>query len=102
MFDMRTRIITATAAIAVFIAVVYFLPPVWFTVTVSVICAIAAFELTWKSKIVTLAPLSAISCIFAAASPFWVSLPMFEKYAIVYIFTAVVAVFAVWLLNYLT
>lgn len=97
---MRTRIITATAAIAVFIAVVYFLPPVWFTVTVSVICAIAAFELTWKSKIVTLAPLSAISCIFAAASPFWVSLPMFEKYAIVYIFAAVVAFFAVWLFNY--
>ncbi len=97
---MRTRIITATVAIAVFIAVVYFLPPVCFTVAVSIICAVATLELTWKSKIVTLAPLSIVSCILAAAAPFWVSLPAFEKYALVYIFTAVVAVFSVWLLNY--
>lgn len=97
---MRTRIISAVIASAVFIAVVYFLPPVCFTVAVSIICAVAALELTWKSKIVTLAPLSIVSCFFAAAAPFLVSLPAFEKYALVYIFTAVVAVFAVWLLNY--
>ncbi len=97
---MRTRIISAVVAIAVFIAVVYFLPPVCFALAVSVICAVAAYELTAKSGIVKLAPLSAVSCAFAASAPFLVSLPAFEKYALVYLFAAVVAFFAVWLFNY--
>ena len=97
---MRTRIITAVVAIAVFIAVVYFLPPVCFMLAVSVICAIAAYELTAKSGIVKLTPLSAGSCVLAAAAPLLVSLSAFEKYMFVYFFAAMVVLFAVWLLNY--
>ena len=97
---MRTRIITAVVAIAVFIAVVYFLPPVCFKLAVCVICAVAAYELTAKSGIVKLAPLTVVSCAFAAAAPLLVSLPAFEKYMLVYLFAAVAVLFAVWLLNY--
>ncbi len=97
---MRTRIIAAIVASAVFIAVVYFLPPVCFTVAVSFVCAVAAYELTWRSKIIAVPALSVISCVFAAAAPFLVSLSGFEKYALVYLFAALVSVFAVWLLNY--
>ncbi len=97
---MRTRIITAIVAIAVFIAVVYFLPPVCFTVAVSVICAVAAFELTWRSKIVKVPALAVIACVFSATAPFLVALSGFEKYALVYLFAVLVSVFAVWLLNY--
>ena len=97
---MRTRIITAVVAIAVFLAVVYFLPSACFAVAVSVVCSVAAFELTCKSGIVTLTPMTAVSCVFAAAAPFLVSVSGFEKYVLVYLFAAVVAFFAVWLFNY--
>ncbi len=97
---MRTRIITAVIAIAVFIAVVYFLPAFCFTLAVSVICAVTAYELTAQSGIVKLASLSAVSCAFAAVAPLLASLATFEKYVLVYLFAAVVALFVVWLLNY--
>ena len=53
---MKTRIISALVAILIFIAVVYFLPPVCFTVAVSVLLAIAAYELTYRNGIVKSRP----------------------------------------------
>lgn len=97
---MRTRIITAIVAITVFIAVVYFLPPVCFTLAVSVVCAVAAFELTGRNGIVNLKPLTVVSCVFAFGTPILVSVPEFERYMFAYLFAATAACFVVWLLNY--
>lgn len=97
---MLTRIISAIVAIAVFIAVVYFLPPVFFTVAVAIVCAIAAYELTWRSGIVKVRALVFATCVFAAATPFFVSAKGLERYAFALVFITVATMFFIWLLNY--
>ncbi len=97
---MLTRIISAIVAIAVFITVVYFLPPICFTVAVAIVCAIAAYELTWRSGIVRVRALACAACLFAAATPFFVSVEELRKYAFALVFITIAAMFFIWLLNY--
>lgn len=97
---MKTRILTGIVAIAVFITVVYLLPPVCFTVAVAVMLAIAAYELTLRSKIVSSRAMFVCSAVFAAAMPFIFTLPNFEKYIFVHMFFCMATLFVIWLLSY--
>ena len=97
---MKTRILSAIVAIAVFIGVVYFLPQICFTVAISVILAIGAYELVWRSKIVSSFPMLVTSCAFAAAFPFVVSLPDAPAYIFVLMFSCLVVLFTIWLFNF--
>ncbi len=97
---MLTRIISAVVAIAIFITVVYFLPPICFTVAVAAVCAIAAYEITWRSGIVKVCALSCVACTFAFVMPFFVADKSLGMYIFVLMFAAVLLLFAVWLFNY--
>ncbi|MBR5542953.1 MAG: phosphatidate cytidylyltransferase [Oscillospiraceae bacterium] len=97
---MLTRIISAIVAIAVFIGVVYFLPPVCFTLTVAAVMAIAAYEITLGSGIVRNKPLGIISCAFAAIVPLFIGFPMLEKYLFAVAFAGLVLFFCAWLAQY--
>lgn len=97
---MKTRIISAIVAIAVFITVVYVLPSVCFTVAVAAMLAIAAYELTLRSKIVSSKAMFVCSAFFAGLVPFIFMLPNFEKYIFIHIFICMAILFAIWLLNY--
>lgn len=97
---MLTRIISAVVAIAVFIAVVFFLPPVCFTVAVALICAIAAYELTWRSGIVKVRALVLDATVFAAATPFFLSATVLDGYFFALIFAAMASMFIIWLFNF--
>lgn len=97
---MKTRIISALVAILIFIAVVYFLPPVCFTVAVSVLLAIAAYELTYRNGIVKSRPLFVMSVLFAAVAPFLASAANWEKLYFIFMFVAFATFFAIWLFNY--
>ena len=97
---MLTRIISAVVAIALFITVVYFLPPICFAVAVAVICAIAAYEITWRSGIVKVCALSCVACTCAFVMPFFVADTSLSIYIFALLFFAVLLLFATWLFNY--
>jgi len=96
----KVRIISAVVAILVFIAVVYFLPQICFTIAVAALLAIGAYEMTYRNGIVKSQPLFITACILAASVPFIVSLDAWEKYVFVFLFVAVAAFFIIWLTNY--
>ncbi len=98
---MKTRIIFGLIALFGFLAVIYVLP-IWFLpFAVAVALVIAAYELTWRSKIVTSKALTVVACIFAAAAPIliWL-LNDWEKYILVYLFACFALMFVIWLFSY--
>lgn len=97
---MVTRIISAAVAIAIFIGVVYFAPPICFSIAVSVLMAVAAYELVWRSGIAKSRSLLLVSCVSAALTPVFVSVDSLSKYAFVLAFALMVLIFTIWLLNY--
>ncbi len=97
---MKTRIFSALVAIAVFIGVVYFLPQICFTVAISVILAISAYELVWKSGIVKSRAMLVCSCIFAAVIPLASEFPNFESCVFVLMFLCLVSLFTIWIFSY--
>ncbi len=96
---MAKRILSAAVAIPLFLIVVYLLPPVFFKIAVSVVCAIVAYELTWRSGIVKLPLLAVISCAFSVIMPFFMADPSLNPYIFMLAFLAVSVMFVVWLMN---
>ncbi len=66
---MKTRLITAVVAIAVFIVVIYVLPPQAAVAAFCVLCAVAAYELLGATGTLKGHPLLWVSCAFAATVP---------------------------------
>lgn len=97
---MLTRTITAFVAIAIFFGVVYFMPPICFTAAVSIVCAIAAYELTKRSGIVKVDAMAYLSSAFALVVPFFIGYDKLLNYYIVVAFACFVAMFIVWLFSY--
>lgn len=105
---MAKRIVSGVIGLALFFAVLYFLPHVCFTAAVALICAVASYELTWRSGIVSSRALSAVACVFAFCAPFLVSsqssgIPVLAdisaKLVFVLIFLCIAALFSIWLAN---
>ncbi len=97
---MITRILTAVVAVPLFLAVIYLLPSPFFMAAVALICAVAAYELTYRSGIVKSALLCALSVVSAAAVPLFVALDALSGFFFAFAFAAVFAMFFAWLLNY--
>ncbi len=97
---MLTRVISAIVAIAIFVGVVYFLPPFCFTLAICVVMGIAAYEMTYRNGIVKNIPLTVIACLFAALMPLFVGVDPLSEYLFPLVFLCVVAVFFAWLLQY--
>lgn len=66
---MKTRLITAVVAIAIFFITLYVLPPVAAVVVFCVLCAIAAYEMLGATGALKRHPLLWASCAFAAIVP---------------------------------
>ncbi len=96
---MAKRILSAAVAIPLFLIVVYILPSVFFKIAISVVCAIMAYELTWRSGIVKLPLLAVISCAFSVIIPFFMADPRLNPYIFLLAFLAVVIMFVIWLMN---
>ncbi len=94
---MLKRIISAAVAIPLFLIIVYVLPSIFFKVAIALVCAIAAYELTWLSGIVKKPALVILACAIAVAMPFFVVVPNLADYIFVLVFAAIVAMFMVWL-----
>ncbi len=97
---MLTRIISGAVALALFVGIVYFLPIECFVGMISLICAIAAYELTGRNGIVKTPALSFFSCLYAAAVPFFIYYNFLSAYIFVLLFAAMVTMFAIWLFSY--
>ncbi len=66
---MKTRLITAAVAIAVFIVIIYMLPPAAAVAAFCALCAIAAYELLGATGALKGHPLLWVSCAFAGCMP---------------------------------
>ncbi len=97
---MRTRIISALVAIALFVIVVYFLPQTCFTVAISVVLVISAYELVWRSKITRNPALLFTACAFASIIPFLVYFSDLERYIVPIVFLCIFVLFSIWILNF--
>ncbi|WP_458861996.1 phosphatidate cytidylyltransferase [Acidaminobacterium chupaoyuni] len=89
---MKTRIISAVVGIAIFILVVYFMPPVAAIAAFAFICGVAAYEFLGETKVLKKgSALLWMCCLTAAAIPVLTS--YFEAYIvlpIIYAFTLLV------------
>ncbi len=94
---MAVRIISAAVALPLFFLVIYFLPPVFFTIAITLISIIAVYELLWRSKVVTCAPLMAVAYLGAAAVPVWAHFGFPSQYALPAVFLLTVAAFLIWM-----
>ncbi len=93
---MKTRVITAVVAIVIFIAVIYFMPPVAAVAAFSLLCGIAGYELLGATGALKGHPLLWFSCLFAAGVPvLTVYAPEKAVLAAVYLYLCVSFVWAV-------
>ena len=66
---MAVRTLSAFIALPLFLAIVYFLPPICLSIAIALISLVSVYELLWRSKIVKceylmpIAYLSATACI---------------------------------------
>ncbi len=97
---MLTRFITAIVAIAIFFGVVYFIPPICFTVAVGLVAALAAYELAGRSGIVRNRAMSIFAAAFAFAVPFCINTESNFDYYIILVFLCFITMFATWLFSY--
>ena len=68
---MKIRVIAGLALTPFLFVVVLALPEVWTAVVVSAVCAIAAYEMLWRTHLVKTPSLVISSAVVAAAVPFW-------------------------------
>jgi len=68
---MKIRVIAGLSLAPLLFVVVLALPEIWTAVAVSAVCAIAAYEMLWRTGLVKTRSLVLCSAIFAAAVPFW-------------------------------
>lgn len=94
---MTVRIISAAVALPLFFIVIYFLPPICFTVAIVLLSCIAVYELLWRSKIVNSTPLMGVAYLMAIAIPIWAHFGFPERYVLPAVFLLVICVFLIWM-----
>lgn len=96
---MTVRLISAFAALPLFFLVIYFLPSIYFTFAISLICVISVYELLKRSKIIDDPVLLGIAYLFAAITPFWAHFGYQSQYVLLGLFILTVLLFVVWMLR---
>lgn len=94
---MTVRILSAAVALPLFFVVIYFLPPVCFTIAIAILSIIGVYELLWRSKIVDCVPLMAVAYFMAVAVPAWAHFGFPSVYTLPAVFLLVVCVFLIWM-----
>ncbi|MBQ3054834.1 MAG: phosphatidate cytidylyltransferase [Oscillospiraceae bacterium] len=96
---MLVRILTAVVALPLFFAVVFFLPPFCLVLAVSALCAVAAYELLWRTHAVTDRKAVFLACLLAAYIPLWISYLKEIWMLFLGVFAVFVCLAAMWLKN---
>ena len=96
---MAIRIISALVALPLFLVIVFFLPPQFLTVAISVLSVISVYELLWRTKIIANKPLMVAAYIIAAAIPVWAHFGFKSEYVLPMLFVLVIYLFLVWMSN---
>ncbi|MEG2377932.1 MAG: phosphatidate cytidylyltransferase, partial [Clostridia bacterium] len=94
---MALRIISAFVALPVFIITIFFLPPLYFTIAIGIICLIAVYELLWRSKIITDPVLFAIACVFSTFAPIWAHFGFKSQFVLPGVFVITAVLFVTWM-----
>lgn len=94
---MIVRIISSFAALPIFFAVVYFLPPIALAIAFGLVCALAACELLWQTGAVRDVRFVVPAAVFGALVPLWVH---FGSNLLIFgsaLFLLTVLLFSLWL-----
>lgn len=75
-FDLKVRVIAATALLPVLLAVVLFLPKIYTAILFGLMAAVGAYELMWRTGLVKHLRLLIYGMVMAFAVPMWCAHPM--------------------------
>lgn len=93
---MKTRVISGAVGIAIFIAIIYFMPPIFAVIAYSLICALAAYEFLGATKFVNRGPIL-VACVLAALAVPSITIYSagFNILTLVYVLTIVIFIMAI-------